>query len=88
MKLFNKKTLASSLVLAAMSIGTASAMTSHTAPLTGAVGVSGAELNVRVEEGIATLFGNVDSHIEVQLAKNYLNSMQGIHKVIDQVTVN
>jgi len=89
MKLLNTKTIATLLVAGAMSIGTASAMTKvETTPLNSIVGVSSSNLNVRVADGVATLFGTVENGSEKALAKSYVEKMAGVDKVIDLVILN
>lgn len=89
MRLLNKTTVASLLLIGSMSIGTASAMTgSHTTHLATVIGVSSVDLRVTVEDGVATLFGNVDSGAELSQAKRYVASLDGIDKVINHITVN
>ena len=89
MKLFNKTTFASMLVIGALSVGTASAMTDrHTTPLTGALGTSSVDLRVTVEDGVAYLFGNVDSGIESGLVEQHVAGLDGVDKVINLISVN
>lgn len=89
MKLFNKTTLASLLVIGAMTAGTASAMTKvETTPLFGVVGITSANLTVRVQDGVATLSGVAENGSEAALAKRYVANMDGIEKVISQIIIN
>lgn len=89
MKLLNKTTITSLLLVSALSIGTASAMTErHTTPLSGAIGISSVDLRVTVEDGVATIFGNVDSGAESGLATQYVAGMDGVAKVINLISVN
>jgi len=68
-------------VLAFAAVGTASA--NFSIP-----GVSSTDLNVRIDNGVATIFGNVDSGVEEALAKNYVEDLDGVDKVIDLITHN
>jgi len=89
MKLFKKTTVASLLVIGALTAGTASAMTKvETTPLLGVVGITSANLTVRVQDGVATLSGVVESRSEAALAKNHVANMDGIDKVISLVLIN
>lgn len=89
MKLLNTNSLASILVISALSIGTASAMTErHTTPLAGAIGISSVDLRVTIEDGTATIFGNVDSGSESGLVSQYVAGMDGVDKVINLISVN
>jgi len=72
-----KLLIASALVFA--SVGTASA--NIVIP-----GVSSTDLDVRIDNGVATLFGNVDSGVEEAMAKNYVAGLDGVDRVIDLVT--
>lgn len=51
-------------------------------------GVSSTDLNVRIDNGVATLYGKVDSGAEEALAKRYVAGLDGVDKVIDLVTHN
>ena len=89
MKLFNKATLASLFVIGALAAGTASAMTDrHTTELTGVLSTSSVNLRVTVEDGVAYLFGNVDSAIESGHAARHVAGIEGVNKVINLITVN
>jgi osmotically-inducible protein OsmY len=73
-----------------MAAGTASAMglSQGTQPLDSIVGVSSASLSVNVRDGVATVFGNVESGSEAALAKAYVSQMDGVERVINLITVN
>lgn len=74
----------------ALSIGTASAMGLNigTKPITSITGVSSTNISVRVDDGVATLFGSADSQSEVSLAKNHVKTIDGVDRVINLVTFN
>jgi hypothetical protein len=90
MKLLNAKTLAALALTGAMSIGTASAMglNEGTQPLDSVVGVIGTSISVKVDDGVATLFGNADSFSEASLAESHVERIDGIDRVINLVTYN
>ena len=90
MKLLNTKTIAALLITGAMSVGTASAMTldSGTTQLNSIAGVSSANIRVNVKDGVATLFGNVDSGSEAALAANHVAMQDGISKVRNLISIN
>ncbi len=88
MKLFNKKSFAALAVLGALSIGTASAMSTTSMPLTSIVGVSSASVQVRITDGVATLFGNVESGSEAAIAQAYVANLDNVDKVINQLLIN
>lgn len=68
-------------VLALGVLGTASA--NFSVP-----GVSSTDLNVRIDNGAATIFGSVDSGAEEALARNYVEGLDGVDNVIDLITHN
>ncbi len=78
------------MLAAAMSAGASSAMglSQGTQPLDSIVGVSSASLSVNVRDGVATVFGNVDSGAEAAIAKGYVSQMAGVDRVISLITVN
>lgn len=90
MKLLNTKTIAALALTGALSIGTASAMglDSGTQSLDSVIGVNSASLSYTVQDGVATLFGNVDSSIESSLAKSHVAKIEGVDRVINLVTYN
>ena len=90
MKLLNTKTLAALAITGALSIGTASAMglDSGTQPLNSVVGVSSANISVNLDDGVATLFGNVDSGAESALAASHVAKLDGVEQVINLITYN
>lgn len=81
MKLFKKTAIAATLVLSALAMGSAQAITLDSLP-----SVNGAGLNVSVKDGTATLFGQADSSSESAFAEQYVANMEGIDKVINLVT--
>ena len=89
MKTLNK-IAATILVTGIMTAGTASAMglSQGTQPLDSVVGISSANLSVNVRDGIATVFGNVESGAEAAIAKNYVSQMDGVDRVISLISVN
>lgn len=86
MKLLNKATIAALLIAGTMTAGTASAMlTSSTAPLTGIVGVTASDISVRVDEGVATLFGTVESISDKAAAQRHVANLEGVDQVINLI---
>ena len=77
MKLLKTTLIASALTLAAM--GTASA-TGLSVP-----GVNG-NVNVVVNDGVATVFGHVDSSFERNLTGRYIGTQDGVDRVINLIT--
>ena len=88
MKLHNALTAIA--LTGALSIGTASAMglASGTKPLASVLGGSAPSVSVNIQDGVATLFGNVESNSEAQLAKTYVQNIYGVDRVIKLVTFN
>ena len=84
----NTKTIAALALAGALSIGTASAMglDTGTKPLGSVVGVNGPSVSVNIEDGVATLFGNVESNIESHLAQSHVESIDGVDRVINLIT--
>ncbi len=78
MKLLKTAVIAS--VLAIGVIGTASA-----AGLSSVPGVNG-NVNVVVSDGVATVYGHVDSSFERNLTGKYVGAQDGIDRVINLVT--
>lgn len=77
-----------SLALAGLLVaGSASAMITS-APVTGVVGLSGATVNYTIENGVVTLFGDVDSGIESALVQAHVAKFEGVEKVKNLITVN
>ncbi len=87
MKFLNTKTLAALAIASAFSFGNAHAMIKSTMPVYSVNGVSSASLTVTVDNGIATLFGSVDSGIESALAESHVAKLDGVEKVINQIQV-
>jgi len=75
--------LAATLIAGTFAMGSASALTLNSIP-----GVTGANLQVQVVDGVATIFGNVDSGIERHLARAYVEKLDNVEKVINLVTFN
>ena len=90
MKTLNEKTFAALALTGALSIGTASAMglDSGTKALDSVIGVNSASLSYTVKDGVATLFGNVDSQSEAALAKSFVSKVEGVDRVINLVNYN
>lgn len=89
MKLSKTSAFASLLLIGALSVGTASAMTDrHTTQLSGVVGISSVDLRVTVEDGVAYIFGNVDSGAESGLATQHVAGIEGVDKVVNLISVN
>jgi mevalonate kinase len=84
------KSIAALAIAGALSIGTASAMglSSGTQPLDSIVGVSSASISVNLTDGVATLFGNVESGAESALAANHVEKIEGVDRVINLITHN
>lgn len=78
MKLLKTAVIAS--ILAIGVIGTASA-----AGLSSVPGVNG-NVNVVVSDGVATVYGHVDSSFERNLTGKYVGAQDGIDRVINLVT--
>jgi len=57
----------------AITMGSASAMTLDQIP--------NADVNLKVEKGVATLFGSVDSQLERDLAERVARNIDGVDKV-------
>ena len=90
MKLFNVKTIAALAITGALSVGTASAMglDAGTRSLNSVIGVSSASLSVNLDDGVATLFGNVESGAEAALAASHVAKLDGVEQVINLITYN
>jgi len=88
MKLSAKQSIAALALIGAMSVGTASAMTSATMPLTSVVGVGSSNLRVHVEDGIAHIFGIVENGSEAALAQAHVEKLPGVDKVINRILLD
>lgn len=91
MKCFNTKTLATLIVVALMSAGSASAalmLKNGTSSLYSVEGVSSANLSVTLRNGVATLSGDVDSGVESALAADHVADMEGVTEVVNLISVN
>jgi len=82
-----KTTIATLTLAGALFAGSASAMITS-GPVNGVVGISSASLNYTVDEGVATLYGDVDSGVESALAQAHVEKLQGVNKVINLISVN
>ena len=90
MKIVITRIIAAMALAGALSIGTASAMglDSGTKPLSSVNGVSSQSLSYKVQNGVATLFGNAESGFEAQLAENYVEQINDVDQVINLITFN
>ena len=73
------KTLIAASVLATVAIGSASAMTIDQ-------GTSSTDVNVKVENGVATLFGHVDNNFEKYQAAQAASMIDGVESVRNLLT--
>ena len=73
------KTLVAATVLSAFAIGSASAITIDDVS-------SSTNVNVTVKNGVATLFGNVDSNFEKQQAAQAAAKIEGVDSVRNLLT--
>lgn len=46
------------------------------------------QIQIVVEEGVVTLSGSVESHYERVLARKYIESLKGVRKVIDNISIS
>lgn len=88
MKLLNKSTIAAIAFASVFTFGNAIAKDTANMPLTSINGVTGAHLRVSVEDGVATLFGTVDSGVDAGLAIAHVAKMEGITEVSSYIVVN
>jgi len=79
MKLLTKTAIAT--VMAMSTLGAVNAKTLDFIP-----GVTSPNVNVTVQEGVATLFGVVDTHSERKLAERHVAKLEGVDRVINLVT--
>ncbi len=82
-----KKTFAALALVGLLTAGTASAM-GTSASVNGVVGLSSATVNYSLDDGVATLFGNVDSGVESALAQAHVEKLDGVEHVRNLITVN
>ena len=87
MKLFKTSAIATALLIGTISIGTM-AMGTASAITLDAPGVTSASVNVSVKNGVATLFGTVDSSFERAKAERHIAKMDGVDKVINLISYN
>lgn len=73
------KTLIAAAALATLTIGSASALTVDQA-------TSSANINVKVENGVATLFGHVESNFDRIQAADAAKRIEGVDKVRNLLT--
>jgi len=90
MKFVNAKTIAALALTGALSVGTASAMGLNTGimPVDSIAGVSSSNISVKVDNGVATLFGYVDSSHESALAQAHVEQIDGVDRVINLIIRN
>ncbi|MBX2825016.1 MAG: BON domain-containing protein [Gammaproteobacteria bacterium] len=83
MKLFTKTTFNAAVVAGALALtaGPASAFIPSEVP-----GISGGNANVVVNDGVATLFGTLDSNHERKLAEKFVMKKYDVEKVINLIT--
>ena len=74
----SKSTIAAAFFTTMMFAGTASAFTVS--------GASSADLNVVINDGVATVFGHVDSLFEQKMAGNAAAEIEGVEEVRNLVT--
>lgn len=78
MKLFTKTVIASALVLGSFAV--------NAATLDSIPGVTAANVNYTVDNGVATLFGSVESKSESKMAERYIAQLDGVDRVINLIT--
>jgi len=84
-----KKSAATLLLAVALTgMGSNAYAMKHSSTLTGVVGLSTHSINYTVDEGTATLIGDVDSHVEAALAVAELGKLEGVDRVINLLSVN
>lgn len=86
MKMLTKEAVASVLLLGVLAAGSAQARVENIS-LNGLVGVGGATLSARVEDGVAIVYGEVESGAEAALAYDYVASIEGVDEVLEQVSI-
>lgn len=87
MKTLTIKTIAALALTGALSVGTASAMglDSGVKSLNSVTGVSSTNIKYKVDNGVATLFGYVDSNTESALAVAHVGQIDGVERVINRI---
>lgn len=90
MKLLNIKTIAAVALTSALSMGTVSAAGLDTGvqPLNSITGVTSTNIKYKVDNGVATLFGYVDSNAESSLAAAHVSNIDGVDRVINRIVRN
>lgn len=83
----NAKTVTALLLTGAFTAGTASAMRLDVGvkSLISIAGVNSTNLKYKVDDGVATLFGTVDSTVESTLAAAHVEKMEGVDRVINRI---
>ena len=81
MKLIKKTAITSALVLGTLGLGSASAITLDNIP-----GVTGTNLQVQVDNDVATLFGQADSGADKNIAERHVAKIEGVDRIINLVT--
>lgn len=87
MKFINAKTIAAVALTGALSAGSVSAagLDAGVQSLNSITGVSSANIKVLVDDGVATLFGYVDSNAEAALAEAHVEKLDGVDQVINRI---
>lgn len=90
MKFLNATTIAALALTGALSMGTASAagLNAGVKPLASVIGISSTNIRVVVDDGVATLFGYVDSSHEANLAEAHVEKIEGVDRVINRIVRN
>lgn len=88
MKISAKKSLAALALITAMSAGTAQAMNSVSMQINSVVGVSSTNLRVHIEDGVAHLFGTVESGVEAAIAEAHVKKLDGVNEVFNNILLN
>ena len=78
MKRIKKTLIAATLIAGTVVMSSAFSITLRDVP-----GLNTNELSVRIDDGVATLFGNADSGIERHLAQRYLENLEEVDRVIN-----
>ena len=83
MKLVNRDFFSATLLATAMlfTAGSASAFIATDVP-----GVTGGTANLRITNGVATLFGHLDSNFERELTESYVREKFDVDEVINLIT--
>ncbi len=86
MKHFHNYLITAALTVASVSAAVAGGFGSHS--YTGAIpGLPGSSLNIVIDGGVATVYGQADSPLEARLARYFTYEIAGVRGVIDRTTV-